>query len=74
LNFQSLDEPDAADRADEFAPATGPAVSVPGDLWLLGEHRLYCGNALDEAAYAILMCLTSSWKAKMATPVVLPSG
>jgi DNA modification methylase len=55
LNFQSLDEPDAADRADEFAPTIGPAVSVPGDLWLLGEHRLYCGNALDEAAYAILM-------------------
>jgi DNA modification methylase len=55
FRIQSLDEPDAADRADEFAPATGPAISVPGDLWLLGEHRLYCGNALDEAAYAILM-------------------
>ena len=55
FRIQSLDEPDAADRADEFAPATGPAVSVPGDLWLLGEHRLYCGNALDEAGYAILM-------------------
>jgi DNA modification methylase len=55
FRIQSLDEPDAADRADEFAPATGPAVSVPGDLWLLGEHRLYCGNALDEAAYAVLM-------------------
>src|SRR5271155_2568213 len=55
FRIQSLDEPDAADHADEFAPATGPAVSVPGDLWLLGDHRLFCGNALDEAAYAILM-------------------
>jgi ParB-like nuclease domain len=55
FRIQSLDEPDAADRADEFTPATGPAVSVPGDLWLLGDHRLFCGNALDEAAYAILM-------------------
>jgi ParB-like chromosome segregation protein Spo0J len=31
FRIQSLDEPDAADRADEFAPANGPAVSVPGD-------------------------------------------
>ena len=22
------------------------AVSRPGDLWLLGEHRILCGNAL----------------------------
>jgi DNA modification methylase len=55
FRIQSLDEPDAADHADEFSPAKGPAVSVAGDLWLLGEHRLYCGNALDEAAYAVLM-------------------
>jgi hypothetical protein len=34
---------------------TGPAVSRPGDLWTLGRHRLLCGNALDEAAYARLM-------------------
>jgi DNA modification methylase len=57
LDFRvhSLEEPDAADHADEFAPAAGPAVSVPGDLWQLGEHRLYCGNALDEVAYTALM-------------------
>jgi DNA modification methylase len=57
LDFRvhSLEEPDAADHADEFAPAAEPAVSVPGDLWQLGEHRLCCGNALDEAAYPALM-------------------
>src|SRR5258707_3019576 len=55
FRIQSLDEPEATDRADEFALAKGPAVSVAGDLWLLGEHRLYCGNSLDEAAYAVLM-------------------
>lgn len=55
FRIQSLDEPDAADRADEFAPATGPAVSLAGDLWFLGEHRIYCGNALQEAAYIALM-------------------
>jgi DNA modification methylase len=55
LRIQSLDEPDASDNADEFDAPTGPAVSLPGDLWLLEGHRLYCGNALDPTAYAILM-------------------
>jgi DNA modification methylase len=30
-------------------------VSRSGDLWQLGEHRVYCGNALDPVAYAILL-------------------
>ena len=37
------------------ANATGPAVSRPGDLWLLGKHRVYCGSALDPSAYELLM-------------------
>ena len=55
LRIQSLDPTDNADRADEFSNATGPAVSRPGDLWLLGKHRVYCGSALDPAAYELLM-------------------
>ena len=55
LRIQSLDPPDVTDNADEFDPVTGPAVSVAGDLWLLGPHRLYCGNSLDAAVYASLM-------------------
>jgi DNA modification methylase len=27
-------------------------VTRPGDLWLLGKHRLVCGDAADPAAYA----------------------
>jgi DNA modification methylase len=53
LNASAKGEDDPAD-----APAalpTGPAVSRLGELWLLGRHRLLCGNALDEAAYARLM-------------------
>jgi DNA modification methylase len=53
LNAAPKSEDDPAD-----APAalpTGPAVSRPGDLWTLGRHRVLCGNALDEAAYARLM-------------------
>ena len=36
-------------------PSLGPAVSQIGDLWLLGSHRLQCGDARDKAAYARLM-------------------
>jgi hypothetical protein len=35
--------------------ASGPAVTRPGDTWLLGPHRIHCGSALDEAAYRALM-------------------
>jgi DNA modification methylase len=44
------------DSADEPAVASaGPAVSCVGDLFLLGPHRVYCGSALDDAAYLALM-------------------
>jgi DNA modification methylase len=44
------------DPADAVAhPPSGPPVSRAGDLWLLGPHRVYCGNALDEHAYKIIM-------------------
>ncbi len=42
---------------DDLLPpgATGPAVTQPGDTWILGPHRIHCGSALDEAAYRALM-------------------
>jgi DNA modification methylase len=44
------------DPADVLpAEIAGPAVSRPGDLWLLGPHRVYCGSALDAASYVVLM-------------------
>ncbi len=33
----------------------GRAASEPGDLWLLGSHRLLCGDSRDGAAYDRLM-------------------
>lgn len=30
-------------------------VTRPGDLWLLGPHRLYCGDATEAAAYAAVL-------------------
>ena len=34
---------------------TSPAVARPGDLWLLGEHRLYCGDARMKASFEALL-------------------
>ena len=31
------------------------AVSQPGDVWLLGNHRLLCGDATDASSYQALM-------------------
>ena len=36
------------DPADVLpAAAVGPPLSQIGDLWVLGRHRVFCGNALD---------------------------
>lgn len=32
-----------------------PPMSRPGDLWILGQHRLICGDATDEATIERLM-------------------
>ena len=39
------------DADDEFEAPSEQATSGPGDLWLLGEHRILCGNSLDEQSY-----------------------
>src|SRR5438552_3028617 len=45
--------PDPADVLPE--PATGRPISKIGDLWLLGRHRVLCGNALDRQGFTALM-------------------
>jgi hypothetical protein len=57
LRIESLNlEVDHTDPADTLPAApTGEPVSRLGDLWILGRHRLLCGDALDPAAYTRLM-------------------
>jgi hypothetical protein len=31
------------------------SVTEPGDLWILGKHRMICGNSLHEGTYRTLM-------------------
>lgn len=40
---------------DCIPDAAGPAVTIAGDIWHLGRHRLICGDARDQAAYAALL-------------------
>lgn len=47
---------DETDPADNIIPKVeGPAVSRPGDLWLVGPHKLYCGDALASSSYDALL-------------------
>lgn len=41
--------------ADEAYADIKEPVSKEGDLWLLGDHRLYCGDSTDKAAVLELM-------------------
>jgi DNA modification methylase len=43
------------DPADEI-PAEDPrTITQPGDLWSLGKHRIFCGDARNESSFADLM-------------------
>jgi DNA modification methylase len=57
LRIEGLGEPVADDDpADELPETvTTTPVSRPGDLWVLGEHQVYCGNALEASAFQRLM-------------------
>ena len=52
--------PTPQDDSDDVlpdVPASAPVCQL-GDTWRLGDHRLVCGDARDEAAYAALMVAT----------------
>lgn len=40
---------------DRIPPLATTAVTRPGDLWLLGRHRLLCGDAREANSYQVLM-------------------
>ena len=48
--------PDASDATEDAVPdITGPAVSRMGDVWVLGRHKLICGDARSSEDYARLL-------------------
>lgn len=48
-------DPSAVDAPEDVIPDAGPAVSRQGDLWLLGRHRVLCGDARSADDFATLM-------------------
>lgn len=46
---------DAADDADDVPDAPATPVSRVGDVWVIGAHRLICGDAADADVVATLM-------------------
>lgn len=45
-----------ADPADAILPAVeAEPVTEAGDLWQIGDHRLFCGNALQSSSYNVLL-------------------
>jgi len=53
LEEMSETDADPADVLPEV-PA-GPPISKIGDAWVLGRHRVLCGDALDAAAFTMLL-------------------
>jgi DNA modification methylase len=59
----TLDANRSIDPDDELPAAQSrQPVSKPGDLWLLGKQKLYCGSATDADSYSTLL---QGSKAKM---------
>lgn len=57
LRIESLNATsgEGEDAADDVPALSAKAISKVGDIWLLGPHRVCCGDALDPKAYASLM-------------------
>jgi DNA modification methylase len=43
------------DHEYEIPPMTGPAITSPGDVWLLGRHRLICGDSRSTQCFDAIM-------------------
>jgi DNA modification methylase len=48
---------EAAEPAEtvEAPDPSRPAVTQSGDLWILGDHQIYCGDALEPVSYDTLL-------------------
>ncbi len=52
---EKREQPESFDLDDALADATRSPRTKPGDLWLVGEHRLLCGDATKPEGLARLL-------------------
>jgi hypothetical protein len=63
------DTPEAADEAEEAIPeAPAQPVTQPGDVWLIGPHRLVCGDCRDRNVLGILFPANSRANVVITSP------
>ncbi|CAB1367215.1 Methyltransferase [Denitratisoma oestradiolicum] len=57
LEIMAGEETTTEGNTDEDAAPEVPItpVSKPGDVWIMGQHRLLCGDSTDAASYTLLM-------------------
>lgn len=55
FRIQSLLDPEEVGEDADVDPAVAAPVTKLGDLWLLGSHRLICGDALNADVHAELL-------------------
>jgi DNA modification methylase len=53
--IEAKDPEEPGDPADDILVAEAPRRVQPGDVWVLGSHRLICGDALDPEVVRLLM-------------------
>lgn len=48
---------DAETKVESVPPVdrTRPAIAQSGDLWLVGHHRIHCGDSLDDKSFGAVM-------------------
>lgn len=50
-----IDKTEGKTDADAVPPAPTIPVTQPGDVWVLGRHRVMCGDSTDAGSVALLM-------------------
>lgn len=47
--------PEPLTDEDEIPPEQEAIITAPGDVWILGNHRIMCGDSTDAGSVALLM-------------------
>lgn len=55
LRIEGFRDNPIEDVEPEIPIVKGPVVTQQADLWLMGDHRLYCGNSQEPKSYEYLM-------------------